>query len=447
MAKFFITWCLAIASVATGVAGARSVPKLDQNEWWGPPELMMNTEELQQRKCIRPWSLTISQDEIDYLRWRLLDHHSFAPALEDSNFEYGFNPDQLDDWAQYWANEYNFTRAEQVLNQYPQYKVNVQGLDIHFIWIKPEVPKGVKTVPLLMLHGWPSSVRAYHDSIPILTTPNKGLAFEVIIPSLPGFGFSDAAVRPGLGPAQMAVVFKNLMKTLGHKKFYVQGEDWGAVIGRQLATLYQNDILGFHSTQLSILSNCEEIKTFLAGYIAILQVELQQFNRTATTELLEETGFMHLQATKPDSVGVGLSDSPIGLCAWMLEKFSTWTRRDNRLLVDGGLLNHFTRDQLLDNVMVYWLSNSMTSAMRIYAEYFSNAQRALGIEQIPTKVPVWNIRPIHELLPSAQNEIKFPNFVGTTILDAGHFVFFEQPEAVAKDIFKAVKAFRSYRKW
>ncbi|XP_023946651.2 juvenile hormone epoxide hydrolase-like [Bicyclus anynana] len=380
MAKFSITWCLALASVAA-IVSAQSVPQMDEDEWWGPPEQEIDTEQLQQKKSIRPFSITISQDEIDYLRKRLLNHRSFVPPLEDSNFEYGFNPDQLDVWAQYWANEYNFTRAEEVLNAYPQYKVNVQGLDMHFIWVKPQVPEGVTSVPLLLLHGWPSSVRAYHDSIPILTTPSDGLVFEVIVPSLPGFGFSDAAVRPGMGPVQMAVVLKNLMKALGHKKFYVQGEDWGAVIGRQLSTLYQDDILGFHSAQLTVLTNCVEVKTLLAGYIGSLQIDLHQFNRTASTDLAEETGYIHLQATKPDSVGVGLSDSPIGLCAWMLEKFSTWSRRDNRLLADGGLLNHFTRDQLLDNVMVYWLSNSMTSAMRIYAEYFSNAQRALGIEE------------------------------------------------------------------
>ncbi|CAH2268698.1 jg20776 [Pararge aegeria aegeria] len=448
MAKLSMIWGLVLVVGATAwVANAQSsgLPQLDQNEWWGSQVLLKDSATLQSRKTIKPFHVTFSQEMIDYLKRRISNHRSYVPPLEGTAFEYGFNPDQIGTWADYWVNEYNFTTGESVLNQFPQYKTNVQGLDMHFIWVKPEVPDGVTSVPLLLLHGFPGSIREFFEAIPLLTTPTNGLVFEVIVPSLPGYGFSDGAVRPGMGPAQIAVILKNLMKKIGHQKFYIQGGDWGSVIGRAIATLYQDDVLGFHSTALTVFNSCAEILNLLGGYIATLQVEIHQYNRTALTNIAEETGYVHLQATKPDSVGISLSDSPIGLLTYVLEKFSTWTHPSNRLRQDGGLFNHFTREQMIDNLMIYWMTNSMTTAMRLYAEYFSRAHRGLGLDEHPTKVPVWNIKAPNDLFPQPLNKMKFLNVVGVTVLnDGGHFLALELPEAFAADVFKAVEAFKKF---
>ncbi|XP_045762916.1 uncharacterized protein LOC123865744 [Maniola jurtina] len=440
-------WSLALVITATAWH-SNALPQLDHDEWWGPQDLLTDATQLQSRRSIKPFKVQFGQEMIDDLRRRLQNRRSFVAPLEGTTFDYGFNPNQIDTWANYWANDYDFAERESFMNQFPQYKTNVQGLDIHFIRVKPEVPEGMTSVPLLLLHGWPGSVLEFYEAIPLLTNPTDGydFVFEVIVPSLPGYGFSDGAVRPGMGPAQIAVILKNLMKKLGHNQFYIQGGDWGSVIGRAMATLFQDDILGYHSTALTVLNSCAELRNLLGGYIAMLQVEIKQFNRTALTNIGEETGYVHLQATKPDSVGISLSDSPVGLMTWILEKFSTWTRSDNRFLADGGLFNTFTQEQLIDNIMVYWITNSMTTAMRLYAEYFSNSHRALDIDEYPTKVPVWNVQAPFDLFPQPLNKMKFLNVQGITVLtEGGHFLAFELPEAYSADVFKAVKAFIDFQ--
>lgn len=143
----------------------------------------------------------------------------------------------------FWSTKYVWKEREAFLNQFPQFKTRVDGLDLHFLHVKPKtVPKGAEVVPLLLLHGWPGSVREFYDMIPLLTTPRKeqNLVFEVIAPSLPGYGFSQGAAKPGLGAAQMAVVMNDLMARLAFSRYYVQGGDWGGIIVSHMATLYPN---------------------------------------------------------------------------------------------------------------------------------------------------------------------------------------------------------------
>lgn len=176
------------------------------------------------------------------LKQRLSNVRRPAKPLENVNFEYGFNGDRLMEILDHWSNRYDWTARQAYLNSLPQFKTNVYGLDVHFVRVRPDVAAGktVRTVPLLMVHGWPGSVVEFYKIIPMLarTTDDRDFAFEVIAPSLPGYGFSDAAVRPGLGPAQMGQVFVKLMERLGHEKFYVQGGDWGAVITEAISKLF-----------------------------------------------------------------------------------------------------------------------------------------------------------------------------------------------------------------
>lgn len=228
--------------------------------------------------------------------------------LENANFTYGFNTEFLHKLLPYWKNQYDWRAREKFLNQYPQFLVNVQGLDIHFIEVRPQQQKNVRTVPLLLLHGWPGSVREFYRMIPMLTTPRDGIQFHLIIPSLPGYGFSQGATKPGLGATQITTVMKNLMLTIGFKKWVVQGGDWGSVISQNMAVLYPQHLIGMHSNLCSYMSLKTVILTVLGSYYPSLVVEpeyahLMYPQSEKLKYMIEESGYFHLQASKPDTIG------------------------------------------------------------------------------------------------------------------------------------------------
>lgn len=246
---------------------------------------------------------------------------------------------------------------------------------MHFVHVKPKDTKGLTVLPLLLLHGWPGSVREFYELIPFLTTrnPKHNFVFEVIAPSLPGFGYSQAPAKPGCGAVEMAVIMKNLMLRLGHSKFYIQGGDWGSMIASYLADVYKDHVLGVHCNMCLVSTPLAWIKRF-AGVLyppAIVDKKYQDRYYPLGSwfrNMLAESGYYHIQATKPDTVGVGLNDSPAGLAAYILEKFTTLTDPAYQKRIDGGLHKDFRYENLLDNIMIYWITNTMTSGMRIYAE-------------------------------------------------------------------------------
>lgn len=165
---------------------------------------------------------------------------TLTPPLEHQGFQYGFNTNYLKDVITHWRKKYNWKEREVFLNKFPQYKTMINGLDLHFIRVTPKNAVGKKVVPLLLLHGWPGSVREFYELIPLLTTPrdDADFVFDVVAPSLPGYGFSQGAAKTGLGNIQMAVVMNNLMKRIGFDKYYIQGGDWGAIISSNMGVLY-----------------------------------------------------------------------------------------------------------------------------------------------------------------------------------------------------------------
>lgn len=210
----------------------------------------------------------------------------------------------------YWANKYDWQAREKYLNQFPQFKTYIQGLNVHFIHVKPTVPAGTPVLPLLLLHGWPGSVREFYKIIPLLTRVHEryGFAFEAIVPSLPGYGFSDGAVRPGFGTAEIATVLKNLMIRLGHQKFYVQGGDWGSIILTAMATLYPENIEGLHTNMPFPASARSYLKLFLGSFWPPFVVSEEHEDKMYPlskrfSDLMYEAGYFHLQATKPDTIG------------------------------------------------------------------------------------------------------------------------------------------------
>ncbi|KAK3914556.1 Juvenile hormone epoxide hydrolase 1 [Frankliniella fusca] len=414
-----------------------------RDEWWGPGQ-PRNVGE-----AITPFKINIPDSVIADLNARLDRWQNPTKPLENAQFTYGMNTDYLTKVVKFWRKDYNWKKREAFLNSLPQFKTNIAGLNIHFIHVKPKnVPAGTKVLPLLFMHGWPGSVRELYAAIPLLTTPRKGydFVFEVIAPSLPGYGFSDAAVRPGLGAVQVGVVMRQLMQRLGFNQFYVQGGDWGSLIATHMATLYPNIVLGVHMNMCVSMHPLTQILYTIGSIYPLLVVDepyqdrLYPLSKTYA-HLLEEMGYFHLQASKPDTVGVALRDSPVGLAAYILEKFAVWTKKDNKFLADGGIEKKFSLTDLLDNVMIYWVTDSITTSMRLYAESLAINQWSLGMEKIPANVPVACTAAPEEIAytPRAALLLKFPQLVHYTHPPrGGHFLAFEEPEMFADDVFEGM---------
>ncbi|CAH2058422.1 unnamed protein product, partial [Iphiclides podalirius] len=429
--------------------GTPPVPKVDVDEWWGP-EYLKGLQDT----SVRPFRVEFNNSMVEDLRFRLRNTRQLTPPLEGTASEYGFNTNQMAHWIRYWADEYPFQERLHYINKYNQYKTNIQGLDVHFVRVTPQVPQGMEVIPLLMLHGWPSSFLDFYEIIPTLTavTENSDFAIEVIAASLPGFAFSDGAVRPGFGVDKMAVVLRNLMRRLGHKKFYIHGADWGSVVLNNMATFFPEEVLGYHSSMPSNLSPTQLILRAIGALYPPLVVRPEVEDRMYPVprflaKLLRESGYFHQQATKPDTVAVALTDSPAGLLAYYFEKISVGTRGYYTQLADGGLLMHFTREQLIDNLMMYWTSNSIATAGRIYAESFSPRYFRKRIDSIPSPVPAWMLQAKYEIsyIPPWMYQMKYPNLLNETILDVGgHFLAMELPQVLAEDVLRAIVQFRRW---
>jgi len=311
--------------------------------------------------------------------------------------------------------------------------------------VKPKVKEGTKVFPLLLLHGWPGSVREFYEILPFLTTPSKeNIAFEVVAPSLPGFGFSEGASKKGLGPEKVAVVLRNLMARLGLNKFYVQGGDWGSVIGSHVVTLYPEHVLGYHSNFIGIRTPLSMIKTAIAAYFPSFFIEEKKYISWMYPYskyfkfLLQESGYFHQQATKPDTIGIALSNNPVGLAAWILEKFSTATDPDYRKLVDGGFEKDFSLDTVLDNVMIYYLTNSAMTSGRIYKESMT---KPYEMERVAVLSPVGVAHFRNEIMHQFNflTSEKFKNIVHNGYHEhGGHFAALQVPDVLYQDFVEFV---------
>ncbi|KAI4471873.1 epoxide hydrolase 1-related [Holotrichia oblita] len=394
---------------------------------------------------------------IDDLNQRLKNARPFTPPLEGVQQQYGMNTKLLSEIVEFWKTKYDWKERQTFLNQFPQFKTNIQGLDIHFLHVKPTNAKNLKVLPILLLHGWPGSIREFYELIPLLIKPQSGkdFVFEVIAPSLPGYGFSDGASKPGLSIIKMSLIFKNLMHRLGFKKFYIHGGDVGGGILANMITLYPEDVLGGHSNGCIVMYDnpIVNFKLFLGSIFPPLVVPKEHESKMyPISNVLEfnirETGYMHIQATKPDTVGVGLNDSPVGLAAYIIEKFTTWTNRDWINRMDGGLLMKYDYTKLLDNVMIYWVTNSITTSVRVYAETLGKELMEMKLGSIPTDVPMACARFENEIFYQSDELLKhkFTNLLQTSdISDGGHFAALEVPQLVAEDLWSACAKFISYQ--
>ncbi|XP_071478170.1 epoxide hydrolase 1-like [Diadema antillarum] len=417
--------------------------------WWGRglPEVAGK----EQDTSVRPFRINVSDEVLADLKERL-EKTRFVDRLEDSAFHYGFNSDFMKQVQRYWLEKYSWRDAERTLNQYDQFLTNIEGIDVHFLHVKPKLKPGQKAKPLIIVHGWPGSVYEFYKILPMLTDPlsHGGTAddiFEVICPSIPGYGFSEAPHKQGFTVSQAARVFHKLMTRLGFEKYYVQGGDWGAAITYNMALIFPGNVKGIHTNMAVTMSMKSVVYPFIAGYFpSLLMPNKEEQDRFLPASqmwlfLLQETGYMHIQATKPDTVGQGVNDSPVGLAAYIMEKFSTWTDPAWRDLPDGGLTKVWTLDELLTNVMIYWVNGNIASSMRLYKEEIGGNSKQYELTHA-NMVPFGHAVFPHDLGMAPEWSLREynPNLISYTLMPrGGHFAAFEEPRMLADDVRQFVR--------
>lgn len=418
-----------------------------EDGWWGAGEPPADGAE---DTSIRPFTVSCSQEELEDL-YRRIDMTRPSPSLEDSRFQYGFNSQCLAQVVSYWRRDFDWRRQVDRLNQYPHYKTTIEGIDVHYVHVKPrDLPVGAHTVPVLLVHGWPGSFYEFYGMLPLLIAPGNRLHLELICPSLPGYAFSEAPRKKGFNGECAARVFHKLMRRLGFQKFYAHGGDWGSMVTTLMAQLEPDVVKGLHinfvvSMQLNVaMATSLLLGQWFPGVFGFSALEVRQVFpvlENLLAEPIRESGYMHIQATKPDTVGRGLNDSPVGLAAYIMEKFSTWTDKSFKDLEDGGLTKKFSLDDLLTNVMIYWTSGAIISSMRFYKENFRvlNAPHIRMPVYVPTGVACFP----NELLPTTRLWVKqkYHNLRSFTPMPrGGHFAAMEEPQLMADDLLAFIRS-------
>ncbi|KPI34521.1 putative epoxide hydrolase [Cyphellophora attinorum] len=318
---------------------------------------------LNKRASIRPFKISVSDSEIHDLHQRL-DHARWPEEATVSDWSQGVPLSVVQDLCAYWRHDYDWRRCEDVLNSYPHFKTEIDGVDIHFWHIRS---KHHDALPMIMTNGWPESIVTFLKLIDPLIDPTRHGgkaedAFHLIIPSMPGYGFSGKPKKSGWTSAKMAVAWAELMGRLGYTRYVAQGGDWGADIVAELASNSPPPALvavHFNTLFFDAKKETSQAKGRLTEGEQHALALLEKWDRA-------ESAYMLQYATRPQTLGYALSDSPSGLLAWIFEKISAWSQDEPGKHKD--VLTMLTKDEILDNVMVYWWTNTLTSSTRLYWE-------------------------------------------------------------------------------
>jgi epoxide hydrolase len=364
---------------------------------------------------IRPYRIDVPTAVLDDLHERLA--RTRWPECETvDDWSQGIPLAYTRELADYWANGYDWRSREAALNRFDQYVTEIDGLDIHFIHQRS---RHDDALPLLITHGWPGSVVEFHKVIEPLVDPPSGRAedaFHVICPSLPGYGFSGKPTGTGWGVEKIAEVWEKLVGRLGYDRYGAQGGDWGAAVTTQIGR-NGGHCVGIH------------LNMPIAKPVKDENVEFTEADQQALAAYVEHrksgTGYSKQQSTRPQTLGYGLVDSPVGQMAWVVEKFWAWSH------CDGHPENVLSKDELLDNVMLYWVTGSGASSARLYWESF-NRFVSDGRVDLPTGVAAFP----KEILrtPRAWCDAAYNITHWTTMPRGGHFAAFEQPELYVDDV-------------
>ncbi|MEY9928260.1 pimeloyl-ACP methyl ester carboxylesterase [Catenulispora sp. GP43] len=378
----------------------------------------------------QPFRIAIPEADLDDLRARL-DRTRWPDELPGVGWAYGVPRDYLRELVRYWRHEYDWRAAEARLNQWPQFLTTIDGATVHFAHIRSPEPDAT---PLIITHGWPGSFAEFEHIAGPLTDPrahggDPADAFHLVLPSIPGFGFSGPTRETGWDHLRVARAFAELMRRLGYERYGAQGGDWGSAISRELGRLFPEQVFGVH---LNLIPGAAASSEPTAEELAALSPAEQERTLASWARtkawLKEQQGYADLQSTRPQTLSYALTDSPVGQLAWIAEKFKEWT--DSRDRPEDAV----DRDHLLTNVMLYWLTATAGSSARIYYErahapYWGSAPEP---SRTPTGLacfPAENFIVLRHIAERSNNLVRWTEFDR-----GGHFAAMEAPELLVGDI-------------
>jgi microsomal epoxide hydrolase len=369
----------------------------------------------------RPYTVAVADDVLADLRARLA-RPRWPDDVPGAGWQYGTDLAYLQSLVAYWREGYDWRTHEAALNAFTHFTVPLGGIDLHFIH-QPGV--GPRPLPLLLSHGWPGSVWEFHKVIPMLTDPARfggdpGDAFTVVAPSLPGYAFSFRPHQPRFGITAMVDLFAALMTdVLGHRRFAAQGGDWGAFITAGLGARHADRLAGIHLNLLPLRRDPRATVEGDAEDAAYLR-DLQQW-------IAEETGYQAIQGTKPQTLAYGLTDSPVGLAAWIVEKFRSWSD------CGGDVERRFSKDELLTNVTIYWATGAIGSSFwPYYDRLHTRWPLPDGRIDVPTGYAAFPREIVRPTRARAERQFNIQRW--TPMPAGGHFAALEEPEALVADV-------------
>jgi microsomal epoxide hydrolase len=360
---------------------------------------------------LRPFTVRVDDDVLEDLRERLA-RTRWPDQIPNSGWGYGTDLIYLRDLCDYWRTKFDWPAQVDRFNRWPHFLTDIDGQQIHFIHARADNPDAL---PIVITHGWPGTVAEFLDIIEPLRAN-----FHVVAPSLPGYGWSGPTTEPGWDAARVAQAWKTLMARLGYDRYGAQGGDWGAMISTRLAAIDPEHCVGLHSNMLL---------AFPKDLTSVQITEQEQADLAEVGEFVKTgSAYQEIQGKNPQTLSYGLADSPAGLAGWIIEKFLHWT--DN----DGSPDDAISRDQLLTNIMVYWVTNTINSSVRLYCESQRghNYGPSDDYVSVPTAVAVYPKEMFR--VPKAYAESRF-NVVRYKRFDrGGHFAALEEPDLFINDV-------------
>jgi pimeloyl-ACP methyl ester carboxylesterase len=373
---------------------------------------------------LQPFTINVPQAALDDLNNRLA-RTRWIKEVAGADWNAGTNVGYMKNLVDYWQNQFDWRTQEAKLNRFAQFRAEIDGLGVHFIH---ERGKGPNPMPIILTHGWPDSFFRMVKIIPLLTDPARfggdpADSFDVIVPSLPGYGFSDVPPAGGMALAHAAELWSKLMTGLGYQKFAAAGGDFGSAVTRFLALAHPDQVTGIHLTDIgypggaAFTKDMENPSEAEQAYLGAVQGWFYQ-----------EGAYAMIQATKPHTLAAGLNDSPVGLATWIIEKFRTWSD------CDGDVEKSFTKDELLTNIMIYWVTQTIGSSIRTYNESESSTIEAGQHIEVPAaylRFPK-DLGPTIPPREMAERYLRIQRW--TEMPRGGHFAAMEEPELLVEDM-------------
>ena len=373
---------------------------------------------------ITNFDISVEHSTLDQLRDRLINTR-YPDEITGSGWNYGTDLSYLKELVQYWHSDFNWPKQQALINSFSHFRTTVDDINIHFIH---EKGKGPDPFPLIITHGWPGTFFEMYKVIPMLTDPQSfggdpKDSFDVVVPSMPGYGFSDASPSSGMDPLTVADMWAALMSdNLGYSRFGAQGGDWGARVTAKLGLSHSDKVIGIHTT-----STTSPTPYLGEGSRPLSEPEKRMLEQREEW-VRSEGGYAHIQSTKPQTLSYSLNDSPVGLAAWIVEKYRTWSD------CEGDIESRFTKDELLTTVTIYWVTESIGSSTRLYYESFNKPWTLKQGERIDVPVavaafPHENTVPLREWAERSYNVKHW-----TDMPSGGHFAALEEPDRLVQDI-------------